>query len=801
MKFVDFLKDNIVLLDGGTGTILQARGLPAGVAPMLWNESHPEEIVRLHKEYYDAGSNVVCTNTFGADSLHLSPEKLESTVKAAIANARQAAKESIGTQEKFVALDISSTGKLLKPLGDLDFEEAVAVFAETVKFGAKYGADLIFIETMNDAYETKAAVLAAKENCNLPVFVSDAYGAEGTLMTGADAAAMTALLEGMRVAAFGANCSLGPRQLFPVIEKMLEVSSTPILFKPNAGLPHECCGETRFDVTPEEFAQDVAAMVKKGVRIAGGCCGTTPEHIRLLKKEIEGLKPLPITDKNISIISCGSGVVTFEDKPVLIGERINPTGKKKLKAALKDNDMAYILSEGVRQKEAGADVLDVNVGLPGIDEKAVLTNVVKELQAVIPLPLQIDTVNHEAMEAAMRIVNGKPLINSVSGKEESMRAVFPLVQKYGGMVVALTLDENGIPATAEERFVIAKRIVETAKEYGIRPCDLLFDPLAMTVSADKNAAKITLKALKLISENLHIHTSLGVSNVSFGLPERGNINAAFLLCALENGLSAAIMNPDSREMMAAYHSYLALHGMDENCAGYIDYMANHPAEAPAEKTAKPAASGNFSGDLQTAIGRGLKSDAAKATRALLESTDALTVVNSEIIPALNEVGKGFEQKTVFLPQLLMSAEAAGEAFAILKETMKGQENVPKKCAFVLATVKGDVHDIGKNIVKMLLENYGYEVHDLGKDVPPETIVDTVLSVNAPLCGLSALMTTTVPAMEETIALLHEKAPFCKVVVGGAVLSAEYAQRIGADKYAPDAMETVRYAEAQTASDF
>ena len=792
MKFIDFLKDNIVLLDGGTGTILQSRGLPAGTAPMEWNESHAEEIIRLHREYFDAGSNMVCTNTFGADVLHLSPEKLESTVKAAIANARQAAKESKGTQEKFVALDISSTGKLLKPLGDLDFEDAVSVFAETVKLGAKYGADAVIIETMNDSYETKAAVLAAKENCDLPILVSNAYGADGKLMTGADAAAMTALLEGMNVTAFGANCSLGPRQLFPVVEKMLEVSSTPTLFKPNAGLPRDCCGETQYDVTPEEFARDVASMVKKGVRIVGGCCGTTPEHIRLLKKEIEGAKPLPITDKNLSMISCGSGAVIFAEKPILIGERINPTGKKRLKAAIKEHDMGYILSEGVRQRENGADVLDVNVGLPGIDEGQVLTDAVRELQSVVSLPLQIDTADPAAMEKALRIVNGKPLLNSVSGKKESMEKVFPLARKYGGMIVALTLDEDGIPATAEGRFAIAEKIVKTAAEYGIKPCNLLFDPLAMTVSADKNAAKITLQALKMIMERLHVHTSLGVSNVSFGLPERGTLNAAFLLTALENGLSAAIMNPDSREMMAAYHSFLALHGLDDNCEQYIGYVSAHPV-VTSTGTSVTQSKHEYASDLQAAVCKGLKSDAEKALKALLDVKKPLEIINDEMIPALNTVGEAFEKKTLFLPQLLMSAEAAGAAFAILKENMKG-ENVPSKCDFVLATVRGDVHDIGKNIVRMLLENYGYIVHDLGKDVPPEDILKAVERVHAPLCGLSALMTTTVPAMEETIALLHEKAPYCRVVVGGAVLTEEYAKRIGADKYAADAMETVRYAE-------
>ena len=797
MDIREFLKGNIVVLDGGMGTLLQKAGLAPGEEPELWNITHADVIERIQREYFIAGSNVVNTNTFGANALKFESEKLEEIVKAALEIAKRARKSSAGAHAKFIALDIGPTGRMLKPYGDLEFEDAVAVFAETVRLGEKYGADLVMIETMNDSYETKAALLAAKENSNLPVFVSNAYGEDGKLMTGASPAAMVAMLEGMGADAIGANCSLGPEKLRGVVAELLENASVPVLLKPNAGLPQSDGEKTYYDVGADDFAREVAEAVKKGVRVAGGCCGTTPEYISALCREICGLAPVPLTKKNATVVSSYARAVKFGEKPVLIGERINPTGKKRFKQALREGDIGYILNEGITQEEKGAHVLDVNVGLPEIDEKDMLTAAVGELQAVTPLPLQIDTSDAAAMEAALRIYNGKAMVNSVNGKEESMRAVFPLVKKYGGVVVALTLDERGIPKTAHERVEIAKKIIATAAEYGIEKKDIVFDTLAMAVSADKNAAIATLGALRTIKEELGCHTSLGVSNVSFGLPVRDAVNSAFFAMALENGLSAAIMNPNSVEMMKTYHAFCALHGLDENCAEYISFAANMPvAEAAVAAPVAKAEGGKGSTELQNAIIKGLREKAAALTKQMLCEVAPLDIVQREIIPSLDIIGKGFEEKTVYLPELLISAEAAKCAFAEIKAfvTASGGAGV-KKCDFVLATVKGDVHDIGKNIVKLLLENYGFNVIDLGKDVAPEAVAEAAEKTGALLVGLSALMTTTVPAMEETIKLLRVRVPEAKIIVGGAVLTAEYAERIGADKYAADAMEAVRYADA------
>ena len=805
MTFREYLKNNIVYLDGGMGTLLQANGLKPGEYPENWNLSHPEVITKIHKDYYDAGSNVVCTNTFGANILKFTPEELEAIIKAAFENAKAARNQSNadsnhGKQDKFIALDIGPTGKLLKPLGDLDFEDAVSVFAETVKLGVKYGADLILIETMNDSYETKAALLAAKENSELPVIVSNAYGEDGKLMTGANPAAMVAMVEGMGADVIGANCSLGPKQLRGVVEELLSNASIPVVLKPNAGLPKSVNGQTVFDVTPEEFAEEIAALLQKGVRVAGGCCGTTPEYIHALTEKAFNLTPCEIAEKNITVVSSYTHAVKFENSPILIGERINPTGKKRFKQALLENDMDYILTEGINQEEKGVHILDVNVGLPDINEVEMLKNAVCELQAVTDLPLQIDTSDVTAMETALRRYNGKAMINSVNGKKESMEAIFPLVKKYGGLVVALTLDEGGIPETAEGRIAIAEKILATAASYGIQKKDIIFDTLAMTISADNFSAMVTLKALNHIRQELGCHTSLGVSNVSFGLPCRDAINGIFFALALENGLSAAIMNPYSADMMKTYYSFKALKGMDENCAEYIEKADEFAAETKATVVtggrAEPKkTTEEYKSELQKAIITGLRDKAGEITKELLKTVAPLDIVQNEIIPALNVVGQGYEKKTMYLPQLLMSAEAAKSAFESIKVFMSSQgEKSASKGTFVIATVQGDIHDIGKNIVKLLLENYGFDVVDLGKDVAPEIVVETVVKLHAPLAGLSALMTTTVPAMEETIKQLRASAPWCKIVVGGAVLTQEYADKIGADKYAKDAMETVRYAE-------
>ena len=795
MFIKDYLKDNLIFLDGGMGTLLQENGLKAGELPERWNVTHADVITKIHKEYFDVGSNVVATNTFGANILKFSEEELEEIIKCATQNAKNAKEQSNGNQEKWIALDIGPTGRMLKPYGDLDFEDAVKVFSKTVKLGVKYGVDLVFIETMNDSYETKAAVLAAKENCDLPVFVSNAYGEDGTLMTGAKPKAMVAMLESLGVDAIGVNCSFGPKKLAPVVEEYLKYSSIPVLLEPNAGIPKVVDGKTVYDVLSEEFSSDVSTLIKKGVRIAGGCCGTTPDYIKALVEKVKGQVPVQIEKKNFSMVSSYTHAVEFDAEPILIGERINPTGKKKFKEALKANDIDYILKEGVSQQEKGVHILDVNVGLPEIDEIKMLTTAVKELQAIIDLPLQIDTSNILAMENALRVYNGKAMVNSVNGKKESMEAVFPLVKKYGGLVVCLTLDENGIPEKAEDRLKIAKKILEKAKEYDIDKKDLIFDPLALTISADKNEGLETLKAVKLIKEKLGAHTSLGVSNVSFGLPERDIINGNFFTLALYNGLSAGIINPYSNEIMKAYHAFRALNGLDNNFEKYIKFTENLPRQTTVavDTTTKTTDSVEYKSELQKAIIKGLKEQASAITKELLSTEKPLDIVQNEIIPALNIVGVGFENKTVYLPQLLMSAEASKSAFERIKESMSDGKTA-NKCAFVIATVKGDIHDIGKNIVKLLLENYGFNVCDLGRDVSPETVAEKTIELKAPIVGLSALMTTTVPAMEQTIKLLREKAPWCKIVVGGAVLNKEYADMIGADKYAKDAMETVRYAE-------
>ncbi|MBE6651070.1 MAG: homocysteine methyltransferase [Ruminococcaceae bacterium] len=793
MQILEYLKSNILYLDGGMGTLLHSEGLLPGELPERWNITHSDIITKIHKSYYDAGSNVVSTNTFGANVLKFSKDELEDIVSAAVKNARKALSESASSQPKWVALDIGPTGRMLKPYGDLDFEEAVSVFAETVRLGVKYGVDLIFIETMNDSYETKAALLAAKENSNLPVFVSNAYGEDGKLMTGASPEAIITLLEGMGADAVGMNCSLGPKALSTVAEEYLKYASVPVILKPNAGLPRSVEGKTVFDVMPGEFSKEVASLIQKGVRIVGGCCGTNPEYISATVKASSGVKPVEITKKNITAVSSYTHAVTFGGSPVLIGERINPTGKKRFKEALRAHDMDYILQEGVAQQDKGVDILDVNVGLPEIDETEMLCSAVTALQAIIDLPLQIDTSDAKAMECALRRYNGKAMINSVNGKAESMESVFPLAKKYGGLIVALTLDESGIPETAEGRVEIAEKILKKAKEYGIDKKDLIFDPLALTVSADNNAARETLRAVQLITTELGCNTSLGVSNVSFGLPQRDIINSTFFAMALSSGLSAAIMNPYSIEMMKVYHAYVALAGLDDNCGEYIGFTETLP-ETVVPSTQKVATSSDsFASSLQRAIVKGLGDEAATLTVELVKTVSPLKIVENEIIPALNTVGTGFEKKTVYLPQLLMSAEAAKSAFEVIKANMSGQGE-SGRCHVVIATVKGDIHDIGKNIVKLLLENYGFSVTDLGKDVEPETVLEAVQRLKAPIAGLSALMTTTVPAMEETIKLLHEKAPYCKVMVGGAVLTKEYADAIGADYFAKDAMEAVRCAE-------
>ena len=674
---------------------------------------------------------------------------------------------------------------------------------------------------MGDGYELKAAVLAAKENSNLPVFATITLDEKGKMLTGGNVESVTALLEGLGADVIGLNCGLGPIQLLPFLKDMVRVSSTPILVNPNAGLPRSEGGKTVYDINADEFAEAMKEMARNGATVLGGCCGTTPEHIHKTKLVCDAIPVCEITDKGRTVISSYSHAVTFGGRPILIGERINPTGKPKFKQALKDKDLTYILSMGVAQQESRADVLDVNVGLPGIDEPQMMVDVVKELQGVLDLPLQIDTSNPVAMERALRIYNGKPLINSVNGKKEVMEQIFPLVKHYGGVVVALALDEDGIPETADGRIAVAKKIYETAASYGIPKKDILVDCLCMAVSSDKNGALTTLETVRRVRDELGGKTVLGVSNVSFGLPMRENINASFFLLAMQNGLSAGIVNPNLEAMMQVYDSFLVLTAQDENCAGYVGIYGPKEAEKKRQKeilkaaavnqaagvsgtagTGSAAGSGTASGAgaadtgsaLKKSIIKGMSQAASDAARLALKDTDALELINTDMIPALDEVGKGFEAGTVFLPQLLMSAEAAKAAFAVVKESMEASGEVQeKKGKVILATVKGDIHDIGKNIVKVLLENYSFDVIDLGRDVTPETVVEEAIREHVPVVGLSALMTTTVPSMEETIKALRKDAPWVKVMVGGAVLTQEYADAIGADAYCKDAMASVNFA--------
>ncbi len=792
MKFKDYLKEKIVYLDGGMGTLLQERGLKAGEHPELWSITKSKVITEIHKAYFDAGSNVISTNTFGANSIKFKSEELESIIKSAFECASAAKNASVGSQEKFIALDIGPTGKLLKPYGDLDFEDAAAVFAETVRLGVKYGAELIIIETMNDSYETKAALLAAKENCELPVIVTNAYGGDGKLMTGASPEAMALMLEGMGADAIGANCSLGPRQLSGVIERLIACASVPVVIKPNAGLPRIIDGKTVFDVDKNEFSEELYTLIEKGARVVGGCCGTTPEYIRTLTEKTAGLSPKKIINKDITGVCSYTHAVIFDKEPILIGERINPTGKKRFKEALLSHDIDYILSEAARQSDCGAHILDVNVGLPSIDEAAMLTEAVCEIQAILDLPLQIDTADSLAMERALRRYNGKALINSVSGKQESMDSVFPLAKKYGGAIIALTLDENGIPDSIRGRVEIAKKILSEARKYGIDKKDIIFDTLTLTVGTDGNAANVTLGALKAIKDEFGCRTSLGVSNISYGLPSRDAINSTFFALALDAGLSAAIMNPYSSDMMRVYHAYRALRGLDESCLSYISAAEGFGISA-SQTVQISKAFDAAACDLKSAIIKGFKDRAADITRELLINFEPLKIVDEHIIPALDIVGEGYEAKRIYLPQLLMSAEAAKAAFGEIRLYMSA-DGTQSKGPFVIATVKGDIHDIGKNIVKLILENYGYNVIDLGKDVEPQAVVEAVRTSNARFVGLSALMTTTLPAMEKTVKMLHEAALPVEIIVGGAVLNDEFAKSIGADFCAADAMDTVRYCE-------
>ena len=783
--FLDVLGTRPVLIDGAMGTMLQSHGLGPGEIPELWNLSHPEILREIHCAYRDAGADILLTNTFGANRCKLEDHsgQVAELVSAGVRLAREAAGE-----RAWVALDVGPTGKLLKPYGDLEFEAAYEAFAEQIEAGAAAGADLIVIETMSDIYETKAALLAAKEHAALPVLVSMTFDEGGKLLTGADIPAAAAVVEGLGADVIAMNCGLGPEQMLRLLPALRAATSLPIAVSANAGLPVVVDGRTCFMVEPEEFARSCRALIDAGAAIVGGCCGTTPEHIAAVAARCRDAVVLPPLQNDRTIVASYTHTVEIGRAPLIIGERLNPTGKPMLKQALRSGDMDYLCREALAQADNGAHILDVNVGLPELDEPSVLCSAIQAIQSVSDLPLQLETSNTRALEQALRIYNGRPLINSVNGGEDSMAAVFPLAKKYGAAVVALTLDENGIPETAAGRIAIAEKILRTAKTYGLREKDLVVDALAMTVSTGADNANVALETLDYVRHHLHMNTVLGVSNISFGLPHREKLNAAFFTMAMTRGLSAGIVNPGDNAIMDAYRSFCALTGADDHCSAYVQYYS-------AQETAEKSPSSTDDLTLQQAVIRGLAHEAAEKTKLLLETLPPLSIIDGELIPALDIVGAGFEAKKVFLPQLLMSADAAKASFDVLKARMSAEGGAQSvKGRVILATVKGDVHDIGKNIVKTLLENYGFDVLDLGKDVPPETIVKTAVAENITLVGLSALMTTTVPYMEQTIAMLRAEKPDCRVMVGGAVLTSDYARQIGADFYGKDAMSSVRYAE-------
>lgn len=788
-KFRRLLAENeFVFLDGGMGTMLQAKGLKTGELPELLNITFPDMIEEIHREYISAGSQIVYANTFGCNRFKLNGtgHSVGEIIPAAINIAKRACEG-----KAFAALDIGPTGKLLEPTGELTFEEAYDVFKEQVL--AAKDADIAVIETMSDLYEAKAALLAVKENSDLPVICTMTFEENMRTFTGCSVPSMVLTLTGLGADAIGVNCSLGPKELEPVIAELSRRTDLPIVIKPNAGLPDPVTN--KYDLTPEDFAESMVTLIKYGVKIIGGCCGTDPEFIKRTAEKFSG-KEYFRRETFIQAAVCTPVRTVVIDQPRIIGERINPTGKKRFKEALRQNDTDYIISQAMEQIEAGADILDVNVGLPEIDEKEMMVRVVKALQSVTDLPLQLDSTRPDVLEAALRVYNGKPIVNSVNGEENSLNTILPLVKKYGAAVVGLTLDENGIPKTAEKRFEIAEKILSRALKLGIPRQDVFIDCLTLTASAEQETVMETVKALHRVKTELGLKTVLGVSNISFGLPNRELVNSCFLQMALANGLDLPIINPNAPLMTGAVRAYKLLTNIDKNSADFIAAYSGNSftvaanSSAPSEKRSE-----NVSADLPYAIENGLKSESAKLTRELLETNDTMEIVDNMLIPALDKAGAEFEKGKIFLPQLIMSAGAAQTAFEVIKEHLsKTGAGGVSKGKVVLATVKGDIHDIGKNIVKVLLENYGFEVIDLGKDVPPENVLEAAVKHDVRLVGLSALMTTTLAAMEETVKLLHDNNVNCKIVVGGAVLTPEYAEKIGADFYAKDAKETVDIAK-------
>ena len=782
MEF-DFLSDGIVILDGAMGTVLQQRGLPPGGKPELLNLTNPELLRAIYREYIAAGSQVICANTFGASTPKLAGTgyTVERVVSAAVAVAKQAA---AGTDVK-VSLDVGPLGELLEPMGSLTFERAYELFREVAVAGERAGADLVSIETMTDLYEAKAALLAVKENTKLPVLVTMSFEEDGRTFTGCTVPSMARTLEGLGADAIGLNCSLGPDKLAPLLRELCKNTRLPVIAKPNAGLPDPVDGH--YDMCPEEFAAALLPCREAGVTIFGGCCGTSPEYIRQLRAVLEGKAPAPRVYESAGFACTPTTPLPLRGVRV-IGERVNPTGKKRFQQALLEGDLDYILDVAVQQEDAGADILDVNVGFPGVDEVSMLPKVVKKLQSAVSLPLQLDSSNPDALEAGLRVYNGKAAVNSVNGDPAVLARILPIVKKYGASVVGLTLDKDGIPQTAQGRVDIAKRILAAALDHGIPAEDVWIDCLTLTVSAQQEQGMETLKAMRAVREELGLQTVLGVSNISFGLPNRALITQNFLIQALAAGLTLPIINPNQREMMDAVAAFRVLSGEDMQCRAYVERFAGAPAAAPAGPGPELT--------LEDAVARGLKADAGRLAAAALEAQDGLSLVENRLIPALDRVGDGYEAGTVFLPQLLSAAQAAQAVFEAVRAALARTGGAPvKKGRIIVATVQGDIHDIGKNIVKTVLENYGYDVLDLGRDVPPETVAQAVKDGGVGLVGLSALMTTTLPAMEETVRQLKTLPHPPVVWVGGAVVTPEYAQKIGADYYAKDARQSVDIAKA------
>lgn len=803
MKIDELMKrDGFVILDGAMGTMLQKSGLSLGERPEEFNITNTSVISEIHSLYEKSGSEIVYTNTFGANR-----HKLEGTgldIESVISNAVLAARS--GCQDVCVALDVGPIGELLEPNGSLSFEQAYDIFKEQMLIGQKSGVDLIVIETMTDLYELKAAILAAKENTSLPVFTSMTFEKNGRTFTGCSVESFVATAEGLGVDALGINCSLGPDEIYPIAKKIRKISNIDIIVKANAGLPNLETGG--YDLDADKYCRYIVEIAKLGVKYIGGCCGTTPEYISKIKKALDVLYiedknniEDKINNKRKSIVCTQSSSLEIDSIKV-VGERINPTGKERFKDALIGEDMDYILTQAIEQLDEGADILDINIGLPEIDEPKMMSKVIKAIQSVTDIPLQIDSSNYEALEAGLRVYNGKPLLNSVNGEQKSMDNILPLAKKYGAGVIALTLDEKGIPKTAEKRFEIAQRIYRECEKYAIKKEDIYIDCLALTVSAEQDSAKETLKAIKLVKENLGLKTILGVSNISFGLPNRDLINSTFLTMAMENGLDLAIVNPASDQIMDNISAFKLLNSIDKDSQEYIEKFADFQEddEKDINKSKiyrkKNKSSGNKEGiSIEEAIEKGLKEETKEITKKLLKSHSELEIINNKLIPALDRVGDNYEKGEIFLPQLIKSAEASQEAFDLIKERVSSQGKASvSKGDIVMATVKGDIHDIGKNIVKVILENYGYNVIDLGRDVDIEKVVDAVVKYDIKLLGLSALMTTTLKSMEKTIERVRKVAPACKIMVGGAVLTEEYALKIDADYYCKDAKKSVECAQ-------